>query len=59
MGFNSGLKVLNSIFHLLTLLEAHPILHVSRIRVNEEARVRIAPKRHKKMHMSELITAKK
>jgi hypothetical protein len=37
MGFNSAFKELNAelipIFHLLALLEAHPILHVSRIRV--------------------------
>jgi len=38
MGFNSGFKGLNAelhpICHLLALLGAHPILHVSRIRVN-------------------------
>ena len=33
MGFNSGFKGLNPICHLLALLGAHPILHVSRIRV--------------------------
>jgi len=37
MGFNSGFKGLNSelnpTFHLLALLGAHHILHVSRIRV--------------------------
>jgi len=37
MGFNSGLKglkaELNPICHLLTLLGAHLIFHVSRIRV--------------------------
>jgi len=37
MGFNSGFKglnaELNAICHLLVLLGAHPILHVSRIRV--------------------------
>jgi hypothetical protein len=37
MGFNSGIKGLKNqltpICHLLALLEAHPILHVSRIRV--------------------------
>jgi hypothetical protein len=38
MGFNSAFKVLNdelnTIGHLLALLGAHPILHISRIRVN-------------------------
>jgi len=34
MGFNSGFKVLNPTCHLLALLGAHPILHISRIRVN-------------------------
>jgi len=38
MEFNSGFKGLNAklnpICHLLALLEAHPIPHVSRIRVN-------------------------
>ena len=38
MGFNSGFKglnpQLNPICHLLALLGAHPILHVSRIRLN-------------------------
>ena len=38
MGFNSGFKGLNAelnpICHLLALLGAHPILHISRIRVN-------------------------
>jgi len=37
MGFNLGFTglnaELNSICHLLALLEAHPILHVSRVRV--------------------------
>jgi hypothetical protein len=33
MGFNSGLKGLNPICHLLALLGAHHFLHVSRIRV--------------------------
>ena len=37
MGFNSGFKGLNTklnrICHLLTLLGAHPIFHISRIRV--------------------------
>ena len=38
MGFNSGFKGLNAelnpICHLLALLGAHHILHVSRVRVN-------------------------
>jgi hypothetical protein len=34
MGFNSALKGLNPNCHLLALLEAHHILHISRIRVN-------------------------
>jgi len=38
MGFNSGFKglnsELNSICQLLVLLGAHPILHISRIKVN-------------------------
>jgi len=34
MGFNSAFKGLNHICHLLALLGAHHILHVSRIRVN-------------------------
>ena len=34
MGFNSVFKGLNPIYHLLALLGAHHILHVSRIRVN-------------------------
>jgi hypothetical protein len=33
MRFNSVYKGLNPICHLLALLEAHPILHVSRIRL--------------------------
>jgi len=37
MGFNSGFKVINAklnpICHLLALLGAHPILHISRLRV--------------------------
>jgi len=33
MGVNSGFKGLNPICHLLALLGAHHILHVSRIRV--------------------------
>jgi len=33
MGFNSLFKVLNPICHLLALLVAHHILHVSRLRV--------------------------
>ena len=40
MGFNSGFKVLNAVLnpicHLLALLGAHPILHISSIRVNIE-----------------------
>jgi len=39
MGFNSAFKGLNAklnpIYHLLALLGAHRILHVSRVRVNE------------------------
>jgi hypothetical protein len=35
MGFNSAFKGLNSICHLLALLGAHLILHVSKIRVKE------------------------
>ena len=34
MGFNSAFKVLNPICHLLALLGAYHILHVSRVRVN-------------------------
>jgi hypothetical protein len=34
MGFNSGFKGLNSICHLVALLGAHLIFHVSSIRVN-------------------------
>ena len=34
MGFNSAFEGLNSIYHLLALLGAHHIPHVSRIRVN-------------------------
>ena len=34
MGFNPLNAELNPICHLLALLEAHPILHVSRVRVN-------------------------
>jgi len=34
MGFNLAFKGLNPICHLLALLEAHHIFHVSRIRVN-------------------------
>jgi hypothetical protein len=34
MGFNLAFKGLNPICHLLTLLGAHLIFHVSRIRVN-------------------------
>jgi hypothetical protein len=34
MGFNSAFKGLKPICHLLALLGAHHILHVSRIRVN-------------------------
>jgi len=33
MGFNSAFKGLNPTYHLLALLGAHPILHISRIRV--------------------------
>jgi hypothetical protein len=36
MGFNSGLKGLNTICHLLALLGAHHILHVSGVRVKRE-----------------------
>jgi len=36
MGFNSGFKGLNPIFHLLALLGVHPILHVSGIKVKNE-----------------------
>jgi len=43
MGFNSGFKGLNAelnvICYLLVLLGAHPILHVSRIRVNIDLRI--------------------
>jgi hypothetical protein len=35
-GFNHLKTQLNSICHLLALLGAHPILHVSRIRVNSK-----------------------
>ena len=35
MGFNSAFKGLNPICHLLALLGAHHILHVSRIRVKQ------------------------
>jgi len=39
MGFNSGFKGLNAelnlIYHFLALLGAHPILHVSGVRVND------------------------
>jgi len=35
MGFNSAFKGLNPICHLLALLGARPILHISRIRANE------------------------
>ena len=34
MGFNSAFKGLNLICYLLALLGAHPIFHISRIRVN-------------------------
>jgi len=34
MGFISAFKVLNPVCHLLALLGAHHILHVSGIRVN-------------------------
>jgi hypothetical protein len=34
MGFNSAFKGLNSICHLLALLGAHHIFHVSGLRVN-------------------------
>ena len=37
MEFNSAFEGLNPICHLLALLGAHPILHVSRIRVKEAA----------------------
>jgi len=37
--FNTLNTKLNSICHLLVLLGAHPILHVSRIRVNYEVQV--------------------
>jgi len=36
MGFNSAFKGLNPICHLLVLLGAHHILHVSRIRVKQD-----------------------
>jgi len=43
MGFNSAFKGLNTelnpICHLLALLGAHHILHVSRIRVNTDYRL--------------------
>jgi len=35
MGFNSGFKGLNPICHLLALLGAHLIHHVSRVRAND------------------------
>jgi hypothetical protein len=34
MGFNLGLKELNPICHLLAVLGAHHMLHVTRVRVN-------------------------
>jgi hypothetical protein len=37
MGFNSAFKGLNAICHLLVLLLAHHIFHVSRIRVKLSA----------------------
>jgi hypothetical protein len=36
MGFNSAFKGLNPFCHFLALLGAHPILHVSGVRVNKE-----------------------
>jgi len=37
MGFNSAFKGLNPFCHLLALLGAHHILHVSRVRIKQEA----------------------
>jgi len=37
--FNRFNAVLNPIYHLLALLEAHPILHISRIRVKKELKI--------------------
>jgi len=39
MGFNSEFKGLNPICHLLALLGAHHILHVSRIRVKRNCKI--------------------
>jgi len=38
-GFNPLNAVLNPIYHLLALLESHPILHVSRISVKKELKI--------------------
>jgi len=53
MGFNSGFKGLNAelnpICHFLALLGAHPILHVSRIRVKNDYLVWILGSREKRL----------
>jgi len=69
MGFNSGFKglifnplntQLNLICHLLALLGAHPILHVSRIRVKTLTNIlKICPPEHNERTSTEfnLVTA--